>query len=135
MTDQPPRAAAVRKLGGEVARFLFVGGSAALIDYGVLMLAVELGGSRYASRIISVAVAIVYTWLLNRRLTFATATPPSWREFGHYVAVSLAGTMLNLALYSGALWLGAPIWLAFGIGTGCAAVFNFLRYRALLGNK
>ncbi len=123
-----------RSLASQVLRFLFVGGSAALLDAAVLAVALHFGGSRYLSRPLSLAVSVVYTWWLNRRLTFATAAPPSWREFGHYVAVSLAGVLLNLALYSAALWLRAPIWLAFCIGTGTAAVFNFLRYRALLGN-
>ncbi|WP_426169989.1 GtrA family protein [Sandarakinorhabdus sp. DWP1-3-1] len=118
---------------GQVLRFLLVGGSAAAVDFGVLALGIHLGGSRYASRIASVAVAIVYTWWLNRRLTFATAAPPSWQEFGQYVLVTLAGSLLNLALYSAALWLGAPLWLAFVIGTGTAAVFNFVRYRAMFG--
>lgn len=128
--EPPPAPGGLR---GQVLRFLFVGGSAAAIDFGVLALGIQLGGSRYASRVASVAVAIVYTWWLNRRLTFATPAPPSWREFGHYVGVTLAGSLINLLLYSAALWLGAPLWLAFGIGTGTAAVFNFLRYRAIFG--
>lgn len=126
---QPPRS-----LASQIGRFLLVGGTAAVIDYGVLMAGIHFGGSRYAARILSIAVAIVYTWWLNRQLTFTTTAPPSWREFTHYVALALAGSVLSFALYSGALWLGAPIWLGFCIGTGVGAVFNFLRYRALLGN-
>lgn len=123
-----------RSLASQVFRFLLVGGTAALIDYGVLMAGIHFGGSRYFSRILSIAVAVVYTWWLNRHLTFATAAPPSWREFAQYGVLALAGSLLSFALYSGSLWLGAPIWLAFGIGTGVASVFNFLRYRALLAN-
>ena len=123
-----------RSLANQIVRFLLVGGTAALVDYGVLMAGIHFGGSRYASRVVSIAVAIVYTWWLNRHLTFATTAPPSWREFSHYVALALSGSLLSFALYSGGLWLGAPIWLAFCLGIGAAAVFNFLRYRALLGN-
>jgi putative flippase GtrA len=100
----------------------------------VLWLAVRAGTSPYAGRVVSLAAAIIYTWWLNRRLTFATAAPPTWREFGHYVVVSLAGAVINYAIYSAALALGAPLWLGFILGTGIAAVFNFLRYRALLGD-
>ncbi len=100
----------------------------------MLWLAVRAGASPYTGRIVSLAAAIVYTWWLNRRLTFATVAPPTWREFGQYVVVSLAGALINYAIYSAALALGAPLWLGFVLGTGIAAVFNFLRYRALLGN-
>ncbi len=116
----------------QVAKFLFVGGSAAAIDFGVLSGFVALGLSPYLARIISVAVATVYTWLLNRRLTFATAAPPSWREFGRYIAVAMAGIALNLTIYWSALYLGAPTWAAFVLGTGVTAVFSYFRYKAVL---
>ncbi len=116
----------------QVTTFLFVGGSAAAIDYALLSGIVALGGSRYAARIASVAVATVYTWALNRRLTFATPVPPSWREFGRYVAVAMAGIALNLTLYWGALYAGAPTWAAFLLGTGVTAVFSYFRYKAVL---
>ena len=131
--DTPPPGNLGRTLLGQLLRFGLVGGSAAALDFVVLMTVIHFGGSRYFGRLISVGMAMVYTWLLNRRLTFATTAAPSWREFAHYVAVTLAGVTINLALYSAALWLGAPVPLAFVIGTGTAAVFNFLRYRILLG--
>ncbi len=124
-----------RVLVGQLLRFGLVGGSAAALDFVVLMTVIHFGGSRYFSRVISIAVAMVYTWTLNRRVTFATVAPPSWREFGHYAAVTLAGVSINLAIYSTALYFGAPVPLAFICGTGTAAVFNFLRYRILLGNR
>jgi putative flippase GtrA len=132
--DTPQQRSFWRVLLGQLVRFGLVGGSAAALDFAVLMTVIHFGGSRYFSRVISVGMAMVYTWALNRRLTFATVAAPSWREFGHYVAVTLAGVTINLVLYSTALWVGAPVPLAFVIGTGTAAVFNFLRYRILLGN-
>lgn len=117
---------------GQAGRFGIVGVLSAGLDFGVLSIIVASGGSPYLGRIVSVALSMVFTWGLNRRLTFATAAPPSWAEFGRYIAVALAGIALNLALYWGALWLGAPIWLAFVIGTGLTAVFSFFRYRAVL---
>ena len=113
---------------GKAARFGVVGGLAAALDYGVLSAGIALGASPYVARIASLAVTVVFTWALNRRLTFRTAAPPSWREFGHYVAVALGGIALNYALYSGLLLLGAPIWVAFVVGTGVTAVYSFWRY-------
>lgn len=114
-------------------RFGIVGGLAAALDFGVLSLIISGGGSRYGARIVSVAVSMVFTWILNRRLTFATATPPSWAEFGRYTAVAMAGIVLNLTIYWSALGLGAATWLAFVLGAGFTAVFSFFRYRAVLG--
>lgn len=132
----PPSGAPSRRLPawvGQVMRFGIVGGLAAALDFGVLSLIIGAGGSRYAARIVSVAMSMVFTWFLNRRLTFATATPPSWAEFGRYTAVAIAGIALNLAIYWSALWFGAATWLAFVVGTGITAVFSFFRYRAVLG--
>ena len=113
---------------GKAARFGVVGGLAAALDYGVLALLVHLGASPYVARIASLAVTVVFTWALNRSVTFRTAAPPSWREFGHYVLVALGGMALNYGIYSGLLLLGAPLWAAFVVGTGVTAVYSFWRY-------
>ena len=114
---------------GPVARFGIVGGLAAGLDYSILKLLVWQGVSPYYGRFVSVPISMVFTWVLNRTVTFQAAAPPSWREFGHYVAVALGGMALNLAIYSSLLWLGLPLTVAFVIATGLTAVYSFLRYR------
>jgi putative flippase GtrA len=118
---------------GQVIRFGLVGGLAAMLDYGVLWLVVHAGGSRYAARVLSIAVAMLFTWVLNRTLTFRTEAPPTWREFIHYMAVGLSGSLLNLAIYWCLLWLRATTSVAFVAGTLLTAIYSFLRYRSLLG--
>ena len=76
---------------------------------------------------------MVFAWWLNRHVTFRTPAPPSWREFGAYALNSLAGAAINYALYSGIVAAGAPPLAGLVVGTGVAAVFNFFRYRAILG--
>jgi len=119
---------------GEAVRFAVVGGSAAGVDYGVLWIGMALGLSPQLARVPAVAVAMCFTWWFNRKLTFKTERAPSWREFGHYVSVAMAGILLNLSIYWIALWAGAPVWLAFVLGTGITAVFSFLRYKVILGH-
>lgn len=116
----------------QAARFALVGGLAFVLDAGVLWLGIRAGASPYAARVTSIVVSIIFTWWLNRRLTFRTAAPPSWREFGAYGAQSLAGASVNYAIYSAVLWAGGAVWLGLVIGTGVASVFNFVRYRAVL---
>ncbi len=120
---------------GAAARFGVVGGLATGLDYIVLKLLIWQGMSPYYGRFISVSVSVVFTWLLNRTLTFKVAAPPSWREFGHYVAVAIGGILLNLGIYSGLLWLKVPLTIAFVVATGLTAVYSFLRYRAVFGAK
>ena len=129
MTDAAARPAWV----AQVAKFAVVGGLAFLLDAGILWLTLRAGASPYAGRVGSIAVSIVFTWWLNRRLTFATAAPPSWREFSAYVVQSLLGAAINYGVYSGVIAAGAPVLAGLVLGTGIAAVVNFVRYRAILG--
>ncbi len=127
--------AAARRLppwATQVAKFAVVGGLAFLLDAGVLWLTMRAGASPYAGRVLSIAVSIVFTWGLNRRLTFATAAPPSWREFGAYGLQSLLGAVVNYAVYSGVIAAGAPVIVGLVLGTAVASVLNFFRYRAIL---
>ncbi len=117
---------------GQVFRFGITGGLGFVVDAGVLWLMIRAGLSPYAGRVVSLAVGIVFTWWLHRRLTFRTAAAPSWREFGAFFLQSLAGAAVNYAVYSGLLWAGAPVPAALVVGTGVAAVFNFFRYRTIL---
>jgi putative flippase GtrA len=129
------RLQAVGGTKGEALRFGVVGVLTAGVDFGLLSAGVALGASYYGARVISVAVAMVAAWWLNRSLTFASDQPPSWREFLHYAGTAAAGALINYAIYSVLIYLGLPLWLAFCAGTGVAAVFNFLRYRVLLSPR
>lgn len=125
----------LRLLARHAVRFGAVGLAAAGVDYGVLMGLVQLGAMPALARLPSTAVALVFTWVFNRRLTFATRAPPSWREFARYAAAALAGIAINLGVYWGALALALPLWLAFVAGTGVAAIYTFLNYRKLLHDR
>lgn len=120
---------------GQALRFISVGLTTAAIDFGVLWGLELIGVSPYVGRVVSIAVALVVAWWMNRRLTFRSAAPPTWSEFGAYAATAAVGAAINYALYSAGLYIGLPMWLAFGVGTGVSAVFNFLRYRVLLAPR
>lgn len=130
MPETPARTRAVQWLT-QVGRFGLVGVVGAAPDYLALRLAVAHGVSPYVARPFTLIIAIIVTWWLNRSLTFAARTPPTWREFGHYAAITSAGLAIQLVVYWIALYLGAPIWLAFITGIACSVTFSFLRVRRL----
>lgn len=116
----------------QAAVFAIVGGLGFAVDAGVLLGATTLGASPLLGRAISLAVTVVFTWQLNRRVTFKQTAPPTFKEFAHYVTISLVSILINYAVYSALVFLHAPLLLAAAIGTIVAAAFNFVRYRALL---
>lgn len=119
---------------GQVARFLVVGGSAAALDAGLLWLMLhKAGASFFVGRFVSISIATVFAWWLNRTVTFRTPTPPSWLEFANYVVMSLSGAAINLAISVAIVTCGGLAAVGFVTGTAIAAVFNFFRYRAILG--
>ena len=79
-----------------------------LVDGGVLQALVSLAGmSPYQARFVSFPIAVFVTWALNRRFTFASADGPSmsgWASFIRYLAFSLVGIAVNLAVYLSLLY-------------------------------
>jgi putative flippase GtrA len=135
LIDQLMRRVRSPGLQGQILRFAVVGGLGFVVDAAVLQGSVHLGASPAVGRVFSIAAAVTFTWILNRSLTFAAAAAPSWREYAHYVADSLAGMVVNYAVYSVAVFLHAPLMVALALGTIVGSVFNFLRYRRLLSGR
>lgn len=125
----------LQRLFGQVVRFAISGGLAFALDAGILTGLVKLGVPALAARVVSISAAIVFTWLMNRRHTFAVQAAPTFREFAHYVAISLVGALINYTVFSGAVLLHAPLLIGLAAGTACGMVFNFVRYRALMDGR
>jgi putative flippase GtrA len=129
----PDRTAALRRLFGQIARFGVTGVAAAGVDYGILQLAMTAGLGPQLGRVPAIAGAMLFAWWINRRFTFRTPAPPSWAELIAYCGTAAIGALVSYAIYAALLWLGATLGVAFVLGTLAGAVFNFLRYRILLG--
>lgn len=115
----------------QASRFGFVGVIGAGLDYLTLIQAVAHGASPYFARPFTLVIAVIVTWWLNRSMTFAAKSPPSWREFGQYAVITTTGLGFQLAVYWGGLGLGAPVWLAFICGIASSVVFSFVRVRRM----
>ena len=90
----------------------FSGGSAFLVDAGINTALIHLAGlNPFISRLISIGCAMVFAWLMHRRVTFAVAAPPSLGEFARFAAVAGSANALNYAIYA-AILLAWPATLA-----------------------
>lgn len=86
-------------------RFGMTGAVGYVVDSAVLYAAMALGMGFLRGRLVSFVCAVVVTFFLNRRFTFAAQLqaagerPPLWQEFGLYLAAMAFGGLLNLTTY------------------------------------
>jgi putative flippase GtrA len=98
------------------------------LDAGVVWGLTHAGLSPYLARVVSIALSIAFTFMLNRALTFRAGGRVSLAEVLAYVGASGIGMAINYAIYAGGLKLGL-MWLpALALGTIIAAAFNFFAY-------
>ncbi len=120
-------------------RFLLVGGTGFLADAGVLTLLLaafpELGP--FGARLISISLAMLLTWGLNRSFSFGPSSRGLAAEGARYGGVSMAASLLNYAAYSAALLLlpGLPPLLALAAGSAAAISFSFTGYSRLVFDR
>jgi putative flippase GtrA len=100
-----PRAELLRFL-----RFALVGGAGFLID-AALLTALHHGANidPFTARLISIAVAALATWRLNRALTFGASPLTEATEGLRYATVALLAAGLNYALYAAALLISPDL--------------------------
>lgn len=94
---------ALRHYGG----FVLAGVTALLVDIVILNGLTLVGVDPLIGRIASIAVAMVVSWSINRRVTFAVATPPTIREFTAFAGVSWVAQAANYAVFA-ALLIARP---------------------------
>lgn len=126
------------KTRNQLLSFALIGGVGFAIDGGVLTVLTALYGVNiYASRLVSFLLATMATWWLNRKHTFglesATEIAAHAHEYGRYIAVQVGGGLLNLAIFSGLIYLDSrlrsiPI-LPLAIGAVAGLVWNFFGAR------
>jgi putative flippase GtrA len=100
-----------------------------VVDAGILMILIQLGGmSQLWARFPSVLAAVTVTWWLHRRFTFKAVkrSAPSMQEWLRFVLANALGNGLNLALY--VVLVGVFAWRplpALAVASIAAAVVNY----------
>jgi putative flippase GtrA len=112
--------------------FVFTGGSAFLVDVGLTWALVHLAGlDPFSARLIAIAVAMVFAWLMHRRVTFNVAAPPTAGEFARFAAVAGTANAVNYVIYVLILLArpATPVLLAIVVSTVIAACLSYAGFR------
>lgn len=85
----------------QLSLFALVGGCGFVVDAVLLQSLIWAGVGPVAARLASFPVAVVVTWLLHRRLTFADRRASRrGLELGKYLAAQIVSALLGLAAYT-----------------------------------
>lgn len=97
---EPDRLRQFADLFPRALRFLGVGGIGLLTDLGVLTLVMAFGPHPLAARIVSLAVATLVTWRLNRAFTFERSGRGQHVEAMRYAIVTLLAQGTSYAIFA-----------------------------------
>ena len=112
--------------------FLLAGVSALAVDAGLLQLLSKwFGVSPFVARPVGIACAMVVSWAINRRVTFAVASKPTWAEFIKFAAASFAGQVVNYLVFAAILlaYPAAPPTLAIVVASVVAMFVSYAGFR------
>jgi putative flippase GtrA len=83
------------------SRFCIAGGTGFIVDAGLCQLLVDrIEISPLISRVISIGVAMLVTWSINRSLTFGRSSSSAPVEWIKYVFVTSAGAVANYLVFA-----------------------------------
>lgn len=112
-------------LAGQFARYLLVGGAAAVIDFSGFLAALALGAPLVSAAAIGFLIALLFNFAMSARYVFGAAA--SFRRFALFALFAGFGLTINTsATAAAAFGAGAAPPLAKVIGIAVAFTFNFL---------
>lgn len=116
--------------------FGIVGFLAFFVDAGVLMTMQAIGAGLFASRCVSILLAVTFTWYFNRTYTFRTQKPATFLEFLSYLGGMQLGLVTNFCTFFVVIYLSDiaatyPV-IALVVATAAGMTINFLISRKIL---
>ena len=120
--------------GGLVQRLLrfgAVGLAAALVDLGGMQALIVLGLPALAARAVSLPLAMLVAWQLNRRFTFAASRRAAAVEGARYMLVAAAAALTNYLVFAAAMSAIPIMWhvLAAIVSTSVSMWVSFLGFQ------
>ena len=101
------------------------------VEYFTIKTAIAAGFGAITPRFISLPLAILTTYFINRYLSFAIFIRPDFKEIGMYFLGMLGGAAMNLFIYSVLVLFGQSPFFALVFATLIVAWLNFLFSRFL----
>ena len=122
LRTHPAHISPLRHYGG----FLLAGLTALGVDALILTLLTDhLGLTPFLGRLLSMALAMVVSWQINRRVTFAIHIAPTWAEFTRFAVVSWAAQAFNYAVFAVILLVDPSLWPVWAlIAASAIAMFS-----------
>jgi putative flippase GtrA len=135
-----PTAAVTARTFVQFIRYCVVGGCGFFVEAALIaFLQYRWGWSALPCRAVSFPVAVVVTWWLNRRYTFATRG--GWPELMRYLSTQGVGMLANLLAYTAVIWIvpaldrHALVPLVAGSALGLAVNFALARHWVFRAGK
>ncbi|MCA0202484.1 MAG: GtrA family protein [Proteobacteria bacterium] len=119
-----------RAASHEFLRFVIVGAAGFVVDAGALMFATSaLGLGLYSGRVFSYLCAATFTWICNRRFTFAGTAQPAIVQWLRFLGANAIGGAVNYGVYAAVVTLSVlgarfPV-LGVAAGSAAGLLFNF----------
>jgi putative flippase GtrA len=112
-------------------RFVIVGVLTACVDIGVMQALLLAGLDPLAARAVSLPLAMVCAWRLNRSYTFGASDRSQPEEALRYAAVATLAALTNYLVFAGLLRLVPGIWpaLAAACGIGTSMWVSFFGFQ------
>lgn len=125
----------MEKLLKQIVKFGFVGGTAFVIDAGVLMILSKYVGINYMiANVISFTVSVIYNYVMSMKFVFEVNTERSKeKNFVQFIILSIIGLGINEVIMKICVGLWTlPLLLSKILATAIVMVYNFISRKLLL---
>lgn len=114
------------------AKYLFVGGSSAVIELALFQLLVMMGLALAVANVVAVVIATAYNFLLNRSWSFGH-TGGALASLVKYLLLFAFNTCFStIAISTISPALGIPAIAVKVVTMGCIVVWNYVLYRSVI---